>query len=151
MLLLEDVHRKLCLLDQVIVVKVAVTVLSRSSNVPEHLSPIASKITVKAVDYTSHASLVSGLTGVHTVICTLGDPDSLYENQTKLLAAAKEAGFAPADIALGKLTKAAYASASSAAAADQVFAAANGATVGPILLAVGLLVVIVGALIKVFE
>jgi len=67
---------------------------------------------------------------------------------TPFATAAKDAGFAATDITLGKLTKPVFATASSAAAADQVFAAANGATVGPIKSALGFQIVHVDGIEK---
>jgi peptidyl-prolyl cis-trans isomerase D len=56
---------------------------------------------------------------------------------TPFAKAATEAGFAAADISLGKQTKAAFASASAPAIADAVFGAQQGATVGPLKSALG--------------
>lgn len=59
---------------------------------------------VKVVDYADHASLVAALTGVHTVICSVGSfkVTVMRDTQLALLTAAKEAGvkrFAPSEFA----------------------------------------------------
>lgn len=72
-------------------------VLSRNANA----KLTTQGIDVRTVDYTSHEQLVASLSGVHTVISTIGG--TLKDNtQFALLAAAKEAGvkrFAPSEYA----------------------------------------------------
>lgn len=60
-------------------------------------------IDVRIVDYTSHASVVQALKGVHTVLSLIGgNAEALRNSQLALIAAAKEAGvqrFAPSEFA----------------------------------------------------
>ena len=63
----------------------------------------AQNIYVRTVEYTSHASIVQALNGVHTVLSLIGgSAEALRDSQLALIAAAKEAGvqrFAPSEFA----------------------------------------------------
>lgn len=72
---------------------------------------------------------------------------ALGKGESFAAAAARLAGAAPEDVALGLLTQAKYAAASNAALAAQVFAAASGAVVGPVRTDFGFNVVKVDAVV----